>query len=369
MADTKPREYDLVLYGATGYTGGLTAQYITKHLPSDLHWAIAGRSPSKLNALSSTLTPLRPDRPPPSTETIEHTKDALVALARKTRVLITTVGPFHLHGSLVMEVCATAGTHYVDSTGETPWVYEVAHKCHELAKSNGACLITQCAMDSAPADLAAYALVRFLRENCVAETKEVVHSIQEWRNGMSGGTLHSLIGVAGSYPFTHLKESIKPLALCLDGVHPKNRPRAFGWSGTKRQDDVGLLTDSVIGIPDAGLVYRSWSLMDYGEGFSYFTGMKAANRVSGFFWHAGLIASLPMLLVSPIRKLLTSVLPSPGEGPSENEAAIVLLRPDRENWAQRLGGGVLTPATLGDQYVERVKTAGLKMDIGFVGQC
>ncbi|KAL1608498.1 hypothetical protein SLS60_003440 [Paraconiothyrium brasiliense] len=317
MADTKSREYDLVLYGSTGYTGVLTAQYITKHLPSDLRWAIAGRTVSKLNALLSTLAALRPDRPPPSVETIGHTNDAILALARKTRVLITTVGPFHLYGSLVLEACAATGTHYVDSTGETPWVYEVAHKYHELAKRNGACLITQCAMDSAPADLAAYALVRFLREKCDANTKDVVHSIQEWKNGMSGGTLHSLIGVAGSYPFAHLKESIKPLALCLDGVRPKEQPRMFGWSGTKREDNIGLLTDSVIGIPDATLVYRSWSLMDYGEGFSYFTGMKATNRVSGFFWHAGLIASLPMLLVSPMRKLLTSVLPSPGEGPSE----------------------------------------------------
>ncbi|KAF2450221.1 hypothetical protein P171DRAFT_516150 [Karstenula rhodostoma CBS 690.94] len=410
MAGPNPRSYDLVLYGATGYTGDLTAQYITTHLPSDLRWAIAGRTLSKLNTLASTLAILRPDRPPPAIVTVEHTKEGLSALANTTRVLITAVGPFHRYGSVVMEACATTGTHYLDSTGETPWVYEVAHKYHDLAKKNGACLITQCAMDSAPADLAAYALVRFLREKCDAGTKEVVHSIQEWKNGMSGGTLHSLVGVAGGYPFAHLKESIKPLALSVDGVRPQSKPRSFGLSGTRREEEVGLLTDSVIGISDTGLVYRSWSLMEYGEAFSYFTGMKAANRVSGFLWHAGLAMSLPMLLISPLRKMLTSVLPSPGEGPSEkakardrtswqtvafcdnssaqkavcemeysgdmysltalllSEAAMVLLQPDGENWAQKLGGGVLTPATLGDQYVERVKAAGLSMQTTLIGQ-
>lgn len=134
---------------------------------------------------------------------------------------------------------------------------------------------------------------------------------------MSGGTLHSLIGVAGAYPFKHLKESIAPLALCVEGVHPKIKPRAFGLSDTRREEEVGLLTNSVIGIPDTGLVYRSWSLMKYGDAFSYFTGMKAENRVSGFFWNAGMMASLPMSLISPLRKVLMISLPSPGEGPSE----------------------------------------------------
>ena len=317
MTASTSRQYELILYGATGYTGALTAQYITKNLPSDVRWAIAGRSQSKLETLSSSLRALNPDRLPHSIETLQHTKDELKSLVSKTCVLITTVGPFHRYGSLVMEACASTGTHYVDSTGETPWVYEAVHKYHALAKEKGAIMITQCAMDSAPADLAAYALVRFLREKCGAGTKEIVHSIQEWKNGMSGGTLHSLLGVAGSYPFSHLKESIKPLALCVDGVKPTDKPLAFGVSGTKKIADVGLLTDSIIGIADTGLVYRSWSLMEYGERFGYFTGMKAANRVSGFLWHTGLMASLPMLLVSPVRKLITSVLPSPGEGPSD----------------------------------------------------
>ncbi|KAJ4289193.1 hypothetical protein N0V90_011535 [Kalmusia sp. IMI 367209] len=406
------REYDLILYGATGYTGTLTAEYITSHLPSDLRWAIAGRTQTKLSALSDTLRLLRPDRAPPTILTIQHTEEAIDSLVRKTRVLITTVGPFHRYGSLVVEACAKAGTHYLDSTGETPWVYEIVHKYHEMARENGAILITQCAMDSAPADLSAYALVRFLRESCDASTKEVVHSIQEWKNGMSGGTLHSLIGVAGSYPFVHLKESLRPLALCVKGVRPKCAPRTFGLSGSYREKEVGLLTDSVIGISDTGLVYRSWSLIDegkeYGDEFSYFTGMKAANRMSGFFWHVSLMGSLPLLLVSPIRKFLTKVIPSPGEGPSKesaakdrtswrsvarsdspnpqtavcemaypedmysltaillSEATMVLLRPDRENWAQKLGGGVLTSATLGDQFVERMKAAGLKMNLELV---
>ncbi|KAF2634655.1 hypothetical protein P280DRAFT_538326 [Massarina eburnea CBS 473.64] len=391
---TASRQYDLVLLGATGYTGNLTAEHITKHLPEDLKWAISGRNISKLQALISNLQVLHPDHQPPSIEVTDLSQASIDALVRKTKILPTTVGPYHRYGTPIIEACAHAGTHYLDSTGETPWVYDVAHKYHDLVRSNGAIMIPQCAEESAPADLVAFLRSSFLREKTGHATKEFIHSIQEFNNGFSAGTLHSLITVASSYSFQHLRKSLHPYALCV-GRSPSSSPfipKGFTWLGSIKVKEVGLLTDSVIGISDTTVVYRSWSLMDdYGPRFKYWTGMKARNRVTGFLWHWVLAISLPVLLITPLRSQTKSSTTWKSVAYSDSkpshtaecsmsferdmysltaillaEAAMVILRPDRENWAMKLGGGVLTPATLGHQFVERVISAGMKMEINLV---
>lgn len=317
---TAPRQYDLILLGATGYTGQLTATHIFANLPGDLNWAIAGRNAAKLQDLASELQKLNPNRAPPTIEVSDFSAASLDGLVAKTRVVITNVGPFHLHGTPIIEACAKAGTHYIDSTGETPWVYDVAHKYHKLARENGAILIPHCAQESAPADLVAFLLTSALREKTGHGTKKLVHSVQKFDNAMSGGTMRSLISVAESYPFQHLKKSLHPYALCAD-KSPRDEafaPKGYWWKGSANIGGLGLLSDSVTGIPDTNLVYRSWSLMDdYGSDFQYWTGMKTANRFTGFFWHWTIVMSLPMLLISPLRWLMLKAVPSQGEGPSE----------------------------------------------------
>ncbi len=127
---SKNKEYELVLFGATGYTGTLCAEHITTHLPTDLRWAVAGRSTNKLSALVQELKSLNPDRLQPrkyeplspvmggssrtDVETAELSKVDLTNLARKTRLIINTVGPYHMYGTPVVEACANNGTHYLD---------------------------------------------------------------------------------------------------------------------------------------------------------------------------------------------------------------------------------------------------------------
>lgn len=177
-------------------------------------------------------------------------------------MLITTVGPFYLHGTLVLRACASMGTHYIESTGETPWVYEMCREWHDVARGNGACAIVQCAMNSAPADMAAYAFIQTLTsQDSPQEVGTIVHAILKWRNGLSVGMVRSLVGVAGAYEVGKLREAIRQLALCVKGKQPEGRPMAFGVVGTKRFEGVGLVTNSVVGISDTGVVYRSGSLM------------------------------------------------------------------------------------------------------------
>lgn len=137
MADVQ-REYEIVVLGATGYTGKYTAEHITTSLPTDLKWAVAGRSEAKLKQVLSDLKSLNADRPEPGIEIATLQKDDIVRLAKKTKVLITTIGPYHKYGTVVFEACAETGTHYLDVTGEVPWVLQMVQKYHETAKRSGA---------------------------------------------------------------------------------------------------------------------------------------------------------------------------------------------------------------------------------------
>lgn len=207
---------------------------------------------------------------------------------------------------------------------------DATRKFHELAKETGAVCVTQCAMDSAPADLAAWVLAGEVRERFDGGggeegvgVKEVVHGVRDFGYGLSGGTLRSLIGVAGTYGIRGMRRAMRPDALCVEGVTPgvaeTKAPCWFNVQGSWRSKDVGLLTDSVIGVSDTSLVYRSWSLMDgggyYGSKFRYFTGMQARNRVTGFAWHWVFVGVQLMLLMPPVRWLLLAVVPKAGEGP------------------------------------------------------
>ena len=119
---TLPREYELVLLGATGYTGKYCAEHIVTRLPTDLKWAVAGRSSSKLSNLLDEIKTLNPDRLHPGIEVASLATEDLDSLARKTQVLINTVGPYYRYGTPVVEACAKNGTHYLDVYVFDPWL-------------------------------------------------------------------------------------------------------------------------------------------------------------------------------------------------------------------------------------------------------
>ncbi|KAG5749361.1 hypothetical protein H9Q69_007073 [Fusarium xylarioides] len=112
------RQYDIVVLGATGYMGKLTAEYISLHLATDLNWAVAGRNNGKLKAVVEECQKLNPDRLPPAIEVVTLNDADLSVLAKKTCIIVTTIGPYSLYGEHAHKACAEAGTHYVDVTGE-----------------------------------------------------------------------------------------------------------------------------------------------------------------------------------------------------------------------------------------------------------
>lgn len=140
---SKGREYDIVLLGATGYTGRYTAEHIVKQLPTDLKWAVAGRSATKLERIISDMKPLNPNRQPARVEICTLDPTDLEDLAKRTTVLINVVGPYHLYSEPVVRACAENGTHYIDCTGEVPWVKAMIDKYEATAKRSGAIVSLQ----------------------------------------------------------------------------------------------------------------------------------------------------------------------------------------------------------------------------------
>ncbi|MGN6217547.1 MAG: saccharopine dehydrogenase NADP-binding domain-containing protein, partial [Solirubrobacterales bacterium] len=139
------RQYDLVLFGATGFTGGLTAEYLAAHAPDTMRWALVGRSRSKLDAVAARLAAASPEAPKPDVVVADAADgEALHGVAESTRVVITTVGPYALYGGPLVAACAAAGTDYIDLTGEPEFVDRVWVEHHAEAERTGARLVHCC---------------------------------------------------------------------------------------------------------------------------------------------------------------------------------------------------------------------------------
>ena len=162
------RDLDLVLFGATGFTGALTAEYLAEHAPGGLRWAIAGRNPEKLARVRDRLAAI--DASLADLELLHADVDdaaSLADVARRARVVITTVGPYLTHGEPLVAACAEAGTDYVDLTGEPEFVDRMYVAHHATAQRTGARLVHACGFDSIPHDLGAYFTVQQLdRSSC-----------------------------------------------------------------------------------------------------------------------------------------------------------------------------------------------------------
>ena len=181
MADQ--RDFDIVLFGATGFTGGLTADYLAAHGPAGLRWALAGRNPAKLEAVRDRLG--LPDLPLLHADATDA--PSLQAVAERTRVVITTVGPYIEYGEPLVAACAEAGTDYVDLTGEPEFIDTMYVRHHARAVQTGARIVHACGFDSIPHDLGAMFTVQQLQAAGPVSVRGVVRA-----SGMaSGGTFHS----------------------------------------------------------------------------------------------------------------------------------------------------------------------------------
>ncbi len=307
------RQYDLALFGATGFTGGLTAEYLAANAPAGLRWALVGRNRGKLEAVRARLAAASPEAPEPDLlEADAADRPALTSVAESARVVITTVGPYALYGGPLAAACAAAGTDYVDLTGEPEFVDRSWIECHAEAERTGARLVHCCGFDSIPHDLGAHFTVKQLPEGVPLRVDGYVRSGASY----SGGTYHSAINA-----FARARQTMAVAKERRRGEpRPAGREVHSASPGIRRDSELG---GWVVPLPtiDGGIVRRSAASLDrYGPDFTYGHHL-VAKRLSTIaalgagVGAVGLLAPLP-----PTRKLLLK-LKSPGEGPDAAERA------------------------------------------------
>lgn len=305
-----PARVDLTLFGATGFTGGLTADYLGAHIPTGKTWAIAGRNAAKLQTVADRIEKLG-GVAPTIIEADSADAASMKALAGQTRVLITTVGPYLQHGEPAVKACAEAGTHYVDLTGEPEFVDEMWLKYHEVAKASGAKIVHACGFDSIPYDLGVLFTVEHLPENVPIAIEGYIRA----GGTASGGTYHSAIGA-----FSRVRQAGKTAAARrkAEGRPVGRKIRGGGKIGRgARGDGWGLPLPTI----DPQIVLRSARSLDrYGPDFSYshFAHFKRLHMMAGTI--AGAAVLMAGAQLPPTRKLLLK-LRDPGDGPSEEKRA------------------------------------------------
>ena len=301
------RDLDIVLFGATGFTGALTAEYLARHAPADLRWALAGRSPEKLQRVRADLAAIDPALSDLELLHADVTDPASLAdVAGRARVVITTVGPYLTYGEPLVAACAEAGTDYVDLTGEPEFVdrMHVAH--HMTAQRTGARIVHACGFDSIPHDLGAYFTVQHLPQDQPITMRGVVRAGAMF----SGGTFHSAMTA-----MSRIRES-RAASSARRRVEARPEGRSSrAVAGKPHRDPV--LGYWLLPLPtiDPIVVARSGAALPaYGPKFRYshYAGTKTLRFAAG---GAATVTALGLAAqVKPVRNLLLSRI-KPGDGP------------------------------------------------------
>src|SRR3954447_14443616 len=299
------REHDIVLFGATGFTGGLTAEYLAEHAPADLRWALAGRNQAKLEALRDRLgvdVPLlRADI---------GDEDSLRAVAESARVVVTTVGPYLNYGEPLVAACAKAGTDYADITGEPEFVDRMYVRHHDEAVRTGARLVHACGFDSIPHDLGAMHCVQQLPDDVPLTVRGYVRA----GGRPSAGTFHSAITA-----MSRMRQ-----ASAAHGERRRAEPEPAGRTVRSvkglghRESSLGAWALPMPTIDPQVIKRSATAIEDYGPDFAYghFVAVKHLPAAAGLV--GGVSSLFALAQLPPTRNFLLGRMQS-GDGPSAQE--------------------------------------------------
>ena len=319
--DHQDRPLDVVVHGATGFVGRLVAEHLARH-GGQLRIGLSGRSRQRLEEVRAALGEAAAGWEVHVVDSADD--DALDALARRTRVVATTVGPYARHGMPLVRACAQAGTHYADLSGEVLFIRDSARRHHEDARRSGARIVHACGFDSVPSDLGVLLTAERARADGAGELRETTLTVHELAGGISGGTVDSMRGQLQAARDPSARRLLAdPYALSPDrdaepDVDQHAPSRAFRDAATGTW---------VAPFPMAGIntrvVHRSNALLGwrYGRSFRYrevlATGRDDRARRRAGALALGLELAVVVLATPGLRRLADLVLPAPGEGPDE----------------------------------------------------
>jgi short subunit dehydrogenase-like uncharacterized protein len=407
---TRTRDLDIVVYGATGFVGKLTAAYLARNAPRSARIGLAGRSAAKLEQGRAELGPTAAEWP----IIVANADDpaSLTALAGSAHVVISTVGPYAKYGIDLVRACAEAGTDYADLSGEVLFGRESIDRFHDVAVASGARIVHSCGFDSIPSDIGVHVLHKQVAADDEGDLTDTTLVVTSMRGGLSGGTIDSIRNLVDTVKADRSARRIaaNPYSLSPDPAAEPDLGRQSDVEMPKGSDIApglgGRTAPFLMGSTNTRVVRRSNALRqwEYGRAFRYREVMSVGQSVLSPVFAAGVSAGLGALMAGfafgPTRYVLDRVLPKPGEGPSEKDRAaghfttdtytttstgaryVARVRaqgdPGYAATAVMLGesalalaldrdalpdaAGVLTPATaIGDALVDRLRTAGFEI--------
>ena len=317
MAD---RPFDVILYGATGFTGRLVAEYLLDQYgpDGDLRWAMAGRSLEKLESVRNALQGHKTPTPVPLITADSSDAESLRKLAAQTTVVCSTVGPYARFGSPLVAACVAEGTHYCDLTGEVPWIAKMIEAHQAEAEESGARIVHCCGFDSIPSDLGTWFVQQAMMDEHGVHASRVRGRVGKSRGGVSGGTVASLMGVlegasgnkaeqarlADKYLLYPAGEASGPAV--KDQKTPVYDPCFARWT-----------SPFVMALINERVVRRSNALLGFpwSKDFNYDEAQLCGSRAEAVAISMGMGAAMLSAATSPGRALMGRLLPDPGEGP------------------------------------------------------
>ncbi len=323
-----PRDLDLVLFGATGFTGRLVAEHLAT-ARERVRWAIAGRDRDKLEALRLDVPTIVADATDPV---------AMRSLAARTRVVCTTVGPYAKYGSELVAACAHEGTHYCDLAGEPLWMRRMIDENHDLAARTGARIVSSCGYDAIPSDLGTWALQQEMSSRFGRPASRVTALFGETSGTVSGGTIASALETARTLAADRGARRLVANPYALDPDPRAERPPAPDERGITWEPHLRMFTTPFLmsGI-NTRVVRRSHALAGFpwGGDFVYREVMSTPGTPRGLVRAVATTAALGALAYTIrrpwLRDRLARRVPQPGQGPSS-------ARRERGHWKVRFVG-------------------------------
>ena len=312
------KQFDIIIWGATSFTGKLVVEYLFKKFASTkIKWAIAGRNKEKLENIRSKVA----DKNIPIFIADSFDEKSLSVIVKKSKVICSTVGPYSLYGSLLVELCVKHSTNYCDITGEAHWIRTIIDKFHKDAKKKKIKIVNSCGFDSIPSDVGVYFIQNKIKKTYKSYAKSIKMRVAGIRGGISGGTYGSMNNLLKE---AYADKSVFKVLNNPYGLNPNDK-----MEGLDKKDLRKIIFDNesnswiypfiMAGI-NTKIVRRSNALSNfqYGKEFTYEEATIAGKGISGF-WKA-ILALFPLAMIginpnSFLKKIVNSFMPKPGEGP------------------------------------------------------
>jgi short subunit dehydrogenase-like uncharacterized protein len=312
------REFDIIIWGASGFTGRLVAEYLfKKYNTKDLNWAIAGRNNTKLMYVRDSYL----DNSIPILIADSFDEISLNKITMRTKVICSTVGPYSKYGSLIVKSCIESGTDYCDLAGESQWIRKMIDYYHKKAESNRVKIVNSCGFDSIPSDMGVY----YIFNDILKKDLQISMRVTGVKGGYSGGTYASINNI--------VSESTKNKEIRKDLINPYGLNPEGEKNGPDKRDLNSVIFDKKIkkwiapflmaGI-NTKIVRRSNALSNYmyGKNFRYDEAVMTGNGFMGRI--RGFLISIPLIFLaskpgSMMKRIFNILSPKPGQGPSKKE--------------------------------------------------